>query len=110
MSHAYISERMFRTTYSLAIGLRDLRTRLPQAFDEGFGTISANELEELSFDLGQRFRTLTGSLEAVRPTGEGWAQASVALMADEELARCAKEILDIEAITDDLIEARKAAK
>ena len=110
MTHAYLLERMYRTTSKLATGLGDLRERLPEAFNNGFGTIGEKEIREISFDLAQHFKSVRARLRTVQNDEVGWAAASAAEMSDAELVRLANDILDIEAMTNDAVAHREVSK
>ncbi len=110
MTFACMLENMNRTTYALACSFGDLRERLPEAFDSGFGNISASEIEVLSFDLAQRLLKVQNCLRAVKNDEFGWAAASAEAMTEDELIKLAREMIDIQAIAEDAIDERKLGK
>ncbi|PHQ99401.1 MAG: hypothetical protein COB39_03760 [Marinosulfonomonas sp.] len=100
MSHAYIQERMERTIAILTLGTGTLRERLPEAYDEGFGTIAISEFTDISADIGSQAHRLRNEMYQNSNSEIGDAQASILQMDEEKLTSMAETILDISSAVD----------
>lgn len=94
MSNAFLSKRLYRTEDAMLHEYGDLRERLPIAYDNGFGTIGFEEIENLgSSDLAQQYKRLRIKLNQGKKTaGDNAAAGSLATMSYNEVKRTAVEI------------------
>lgn len=107
---AYLQERIFRTKNGLAVGIGELRIRLPIAYDIGLGTIGISEIGALSPKAARMFRSISSRLSAVEDNELGWAVASANQMSDADLIELTSDILSFAAFVDTEIENRKGKK
>jgi len=93
MKEANTHERLYRTIAMLTTGYENLHERLPRAYDEGFGTISAEKIAHVSQDLAVEFREIKGLLSSRQgQQGESWAALSCEKMAPDELEKLAARL------------------
>ena len=93
MSILTYPDPFYRMEQKLLLGWGDLRTRLPQAYDEGFAHFDETELRE--HDLEAEIAALRNTMAIDCPVGESAAERSIAAMTDEDVTKTASRFADL---------------